>query len=734
MTGSVLPLRRLWRAGANGCCRLARRLQCQGMSTLTLSAIRQSILRFDTAGLGIPALVFAIMAMLVLPLPAVLLDVLFTFNILISLVVILIAIGTRKPLEFSVFPSVLLFATMMRLALNVASTRIVLTKGHEGHEAAGKVIASFGEFVIAGNYVVGFIIFIILTIINFVVVTKGAGRVSEVNARFTLDAMPGKQMAIDADLNAGLIDKETATRRRDELSQEADFFGSMDGAGKFVSGDALAGLLILGINLVGGLAIGVVQHGLPVAEAGRIYTLLTIGDGLVAQVPALFLSLATAIIVTRVTTAESMTEQATRQLGVPGPLAMGAGIIALMGLVPGMPQAVFFTLAAAGGGVALLALKARLDAQAAREAPQVAAAAEAAAPKELDWDDVHTVDLIAMELGYGLIPLVHADSGGPLMARIKGVRKKLSAELGFLVQAVRIRDALTLEPDEYHIILNGVVRGRGEVKVGRELAIDPGRVYGRIDGIPTQEPAFGMNAYWIDPAQREQARSLGYTVVDPATAIATHLNRVLRENAGELLGPDDVQQLLDKLAARAPKLVEELVPAKLPLGVVTRTLQQLLTEQVPLRDLRNIVEGLLDACARTQDPEMLAAALRPRLGRLIVQQLCDPQDVLQVMTLEPGLEQMLHDVAGPSGQQAVVLEPTLASRLFANLREAARQLEQDSLPAVLVVSPTLRGWMARLTRARIQDLTVLSYAEIPEDQAVKVVQTVTADAPRAASR
>ena len=461
------------------------------MNTLTLSTIRQNLSRYDLAGLGLPALVLLIMAMLVVPLPPLLLDILFTFNIMIGLVVIMIAIGTRKPLEFSSFPSVLLFATMLRLALNVASTRVVLVHGHEGPEAAGKVIAAFGEFVIAGNYLVGFIIFVILMIVNFFVVTKGAGRVSEVNARFTLDAMPGKQMSIDADLNAGVIDQETAKKRREELAQESDFFGSMDGASKFVSGDAIAGLLILIINIVGGLAIGIGQHNLPVGEATRLYVLLTIGDGLVAQIPSLFLSLATAIIVTRVTTSESMTEQASSQLSNVPALFISAGILTILGLVPGMPHLVFLTLAGATAGMAVMVMRKQMQLEQSLDKPTLPVNE---GPKELDWDDVEQVDLIGLEIGYGLIPLVNQESGGQLMARVKGVRKKLSAELGFLVQPVRIRDALNLEPDAYHIVLNGVVRGRGEVKVGRELAINPGKVYGTVEGQPTKEPAFGLDA------------------------------------------------------------------------------------------------------------------------------------------------------------------------------------------------------------------------------------------------
>ncbi|NBU18286.1 MAG: flagellar biosynthesis protein FlhA [Betaproteobacteria bacterium] len=695
------------------------------MSTLTLSTIRQNLSKFDLTGLSIPVVVLVIMAMLVLPLPPLLLDFLFTFNIMCSLVVIMIAISTRKPLEFSSFPTVLLFATMLRLALNVASTRVILVHGHEGAHAAGKVVAAFGEFVIAGNYVVGFIIFAILMIINFIVVTKGAGRVSEVNARFTLDAMPGKQMSIDADLNAGVIDQETAKKRRAELAQESDFFGSMDGASKFVSGDAIAGLLILLINLIGGLIIGIAQHDLPVAEAGKLYTLLTIGDGLVAQIPSLLLSLATAIVVTRVTTTESITEQASTQLANPTALFISAAILVILGMVPGMPHLMFITLSAASAGLGLMIISKEVQEEQAVQAEKDAAPAEG--PKELDWDDVDQVDLIGLEIGYGLIPLVNAETGGELMSRVKGVRKKLSAELGFLVQPVRIRDDLNIDPDSYNIVLKGVVRGKGEVKVGRELAINPGQVYGQLEGIATREPAFGLEAVWIEPSQRDQARTLGYTVVDAATAISTHLNKVLRENAADLLSHDETQQLLDKLASKSPKIVEDLVPGKLSLGILTRTLQNLLQESVSIRDMRTIAEALTEASTRTQDPEQLTAIVRPKLGRMIMQNLIDGDNSLQVMTLEPTLEQLLHNVLQQSQPgQPVVMEPTLAENLFAALREGARAVEDMGHPAVLVVSPVIRGWLSKAARFRVNDLTVLSYSEIPDDQAVKVIHTVDA--------
>jgi flagellar biosynthesis protein FlhA len=618
---------------------------------------------------------------------------------------------------------------MLRLALNVASTRVVLVEGHIGPDAAGKVIEAFGEFVIGGNYFVGIIIFAILIIINFIVITKGAGRVSEVSARFTLDAMPGKQMAIDADLNAGVIDQETAKKRREEISQEADLFGSMDGASKFVRGDAVAGLLILFINVIGGMVVGMAQHDLSIKEAGETYVLLTIGDGLVAQIPALLLSLATAIVVTRVTTSESMTEQASSQLASPSALFVSASILGILGLVPGMPTMVFVSLALVSAGIGYMVMQKRLadpEVQKAMREKAGESADDSDTPKELDWDDLDTVDVIGLEIGYGLIPLVNAETGGQLMARVKGVRKKLSAELGYLIQPVRIRDSLTLDPDHYTIIINGVVRGKGEAKVGRELAISPGQVYGTLEGIPTKEPAFGLDAVWIDPSQRDYARTLGYTVVDAATAIATHLNKVLRESASELLSRDETQQLLDKLATKFPKLVEDVVPAKLPLGVVTRVLQNLLEEGVSIRDMRSIMEALSDACSKTQDATELTGLVRPRIGRMIVQALLENEETLPVMTLDPALEQMLHNILQQHrGDLAnVVLEPGLAEGLFRALRNSTKNVEEAGNNAVLVVSPVLRPWLSRAARHRVEGLTVLSYAEIPDDQSVKVIETV----------
>jgi flagellar biosynthesis protein FlhA len=696
------------------------------MSNLILSNIRQDMSKIELSGLGIPFLVLLIISMLVLPLPAFLLDFLFTFNILLGVVIIMIAINSSKPLDFSSFPSILLLATMLRLGLNVASTRLVLVNGHEGPDAAGKVIEAFGAFVISGNYLVGFIIFSILMIINFIVVTKGAGRVSEVIARFTLDAMPGKQMAIDADLNAGVIDQQTAKLRREEISQESDFFGSMDGASKFVRGDAIAGLLILIINIIGGLAVGLTQHDLSFSDAGKIYVLLTIGDGLVAQIPSLLLSLATAILVTRVTTSETMTHQAKSQLNNPVALVVAGGILILLGLVPGMPSMIFLFLGLISSGVGFWLLRLTnpmtesLDSQISAQPVQSEVINE-----ELDWDDVEQVDVVGLDIGYGLIPLVNPETGGQLLPRVKGVRKKLSAELGFLIQPIRIRDDLDLNPDVYHIVMNGVVRGKGEVKIGRELAINPGQAQGVLDGITTREPAFGLEATWIDGSQRDYAKTLGYTVVDPATAIATHLNTLLRDNSSELLSHDETQQLLNKVAARSPKLVEDLVPGKLPLATVTRVLQNILEESVSVRDMRTIIEVLSTESSLTQNADELTAAVRPKLGRMIVQGLVDINDSLPVMTLNPTLEQMLHNVLQQnSNNQGLVIEPQLAEGLFKSLSQNAEEIENQGQPAVLVVSPAIRPWLAKLIRNRLSDITVLSYSEIPDDQSIKVVATI----------
>ena len=692
-----------------------------------LPQIGQWIPRIDFKSMGIPALVLLIIAMLILPLPTFLLDILFTLNIMIALIVIMISIHTERPLDFSSFPAVLLFATMLRLSLNVASTRIVLVNGHEGTDAAGEVIEAFGNFVISGNYLVGFIIFGILMIINFIVVTKGAGRVSEVIARFTLDAMPGKQMAIDADLNSGVIDQEEAKFRRAEISQESDFFGSMDGASKFVRGDAVAGLLILIINIIGGLTIGVSQYDMSFSDAGEIYVLLTIGDGLVAQIPSLILSLATAIVVTRVTTSQSMTEQTTSQLGNPTALYVTSAILMLLGIIPGMPSTVFISLAIFAAGVGFVIQRSRNSKSDRPDEIDQDSKKESLEEQDVQWEDVSQVDLISLEIGYGLIPLVNTESGGQLLSRVKGVRKKLSTELGFLIQPVRIRDNLDLEPNTYHLLVNGVLRGRGQSFSGKELAINPGHITTPLEGLATKEPAFGLEAFWIEPSQRDQARTLGYTVVDPPTAIATHLNSLLYGASPELLGHDEVQQILDKTAERSPKLVENLVPAKLGLAVITRTLQNLLRDGVPIRDMRTILEVLNEEAGKNQDPDELTALIRPKLGRMIVQGLVDMAEDMPVMTLDPQLEQMLHNAAQQSQQsKTLTIDPELAEALFKSMRTETQKIEDKGQPAILVVSPIIRPWLSNLVRSRIQDLTVLSYTEIPEDQSVSVVATISA--------
>ncbi len=694
---------------------------------MNAGAMQLGLREVARSGLGVPLLLVMVLAMMVLPLPPLALDVLFTFNISLSLVILLVVLYTLRPLDFAVFPTVLLGATLLRLALNVASTRVVLLEGHTGTDAAGRVIEAFGEFVVGGSYTVGIVVFTILVIINFVVVTKGAGRVSEVSARFTLDALPGKQMAIDADLNAGILTQEEAKARREEIAREADFYGAMDGASKFVRGDAIAGLLILFINIIGGLAVGTLQHGMSVGDAARTYTLLTIGDGLVAQIPSLMLSTATAVIVTRISAAHDVTQQVLSQIfGHPRALAVTGGVLALLGLVPGMPNAAFLTLGAAcGGGAWLLAKRTRAELVEAQ--PQQPEEERPPSERDLSWEDVQPVDLIGLEVGYRLIPLVDRSQGGELMARIKGVRKKLSQELGFLIQPVHIRDNLDLAPNAYRISILGVPAGEGEVHPDRELAIDPGTASGPLEGLRTKDPAFGMEAVWIEPARREEAQALGYTVVDPATVIATHLSVVLQQHAAELLGHEEVQQMLDVLARTSPKLVEDLVPKALPLSVVVKVLQNLLAEGVPVRDMRTIAETLAEHAPRSQDPDTLTAAVRVALGRHIVQHINGMAGELPVVTLDPSLEQLLQQSA--QGEGGPVLEPGLAERLQRELEEIARRQEMAGQPTVLLVPQPIRMWLARWLRASIRGLHVLAYQEIPDGRRIRVVASLGGAAP-----
>jgi flagellar biosynthesis protein FlhA len=689
------------------------------MSNILVSDLRQSLLFTDAKGIAIPLVILAIMAMLVVPLPSIALDVLFTFNIMAGLVIVMISINVQRPLEFSSFPLVLLLATMLRLSLNVASTRVVLLRGHEGPDAAGNVIASFGEFVIAGNYVVGFIIFIILMIINFIVVTKGAGRTSEVIARFTLDALPGKQMAIDADLNAGIIDQETALRRREEVAQESDFFGSMDGASKFVRGDAIAGLLILAINIIGGLIVGTTQNDLGFEEAAQIYTLLTIGDGLVAQVPSLLLSLSTAIIVTRVTTSESTTNQAGSQLADPVALKITSIILLILGVIPGMPHFMFLFSGA------LLAVFAFLNDRKTQVLSDVELAnTQSKSTKddiELDWEDIEHIDQIGLEIGYGLIPLVSEQDGGLLLSRVRGIRKKLSAELGFLIQPIRIRDNLNLEPMSYNILLKGAVRGNGILQLGQDLAINPGDITTELEGMPTKEPAFGLDAYWIDQTQSDHAKTLGYTIVDNATVVATHLNALLRTNASELLGHDETREILAKVSTRSPKLIEDLVPEKLSVTAIMQVLKNILFESVSIRDIHTILSTLLVESEKTQNPNELTELVRPRIGHLMLQEVVDLGEALNVITLDPKLEQMLiGSVAQSTKMGEIVIEPNLVEGLLESVKKQKNEAEEKGHPAVIVVAPPIRPWLARMIKQRFPDTTVLSYTEIPEDQKIKV--------------
>jgi flagellar biosynthesis protein FlhA len=701
--------------------------------TQMIGNVRSNLAGLRQGNLGIPLMLLVMLGMVMLPIPPFLLDVLFTFSIALSIVVLLVGIYALRPLDFAVFPTILLAATLLRLALNVASTRVVLLHGHDGHEAAGKVIQAFGEVVIGGNYVVGIVVFAILMIINFVVVTKGAGRISEVSARFTLDAMPGKQMAIDADLNAGLIEQAEAKKRRAEVSQEADFYGSMDGASKFVRGDAVAGLLILFINLIGGIAIGIFQHSLPFAEAAKVYTLLTIGDGLVAQIPSLLLSTAAAIMVTRVSSSEEMGAQVNRQMfASPRALAVAAAIMIAMGLVPGMPHFSFVSLglAAAGWAYWIANKQRKVTEEAVQEVQRqqdLLPAARAQETKELGWEDVTPVDMVGLEVGYRLIPLVDRSQGGQLLTRIKGVRKKLSQEMGFLMPSVHIRDNLDLLPNAYRLTLMGVSVAEAEVYPDRELAINPGQVFGPLNGIAAKDPAFGLEAVWIDPAQRDQAQSLGYTVVDASTVVATHLNQVLHKHAHELLGHEEVQQLLQLLAKSSPKLAEELVPGTVSLSTLLKVLQALLQEQVPVRDIRTIAETIANVASKSQDPAAMVVAVRVALARAIVQSVVGLEPELPVITLEPRLEQILLNSiqkAGQGSEEGILLEPGMAEKLQRSLVDAAQRQEMLGKPAILLVAGPVRAMLSRFARLAVPNMHVLAYQEIPDNKQVTIVATV----------
>jgi flagellar biosynthesis protein FlhA len=679
--------------------------------------------------LAAPILIIIMLSMMVLPLPAFVLDLFFSFNIALAIIVLLTSLYTVKPLDFMVFPAVLLVSTMLRLSLNVASTRVVLTEGHTGPDAAGKVIEAFGHFLIGGNYTVGIVVFTILTIINFVVVTKGAGRIAEVGARFALDAMPGKQMAIDADLNAGLIGEQEARSRRKEVSQEAEFYGAMDGASKYVRGDAVAGIIIIVVNIIGGLVVGMVQHDLEFSTALKNYTLLAIGDGLVAQIPSLVISTAAGVVVSRVVGEQDIGGQLLGQLfAKPQVLYITAAIVGGMGVIPGMPHVAFFVLAAMLGGAAY-AMKQRAAQAAAEPTPEAAAAAKtaAAAPPEMEeasWEDIVPVDTLGLEVGYRLIPLVDKGQSGELLRRIKGIRKKFAQEVGFLAPPVHIRDNLELKPTAYRIALKGVEVGSGEAHVGQFLAINPGMVSGNLPGLPTSDPAFGLPAVWIDASMREQAQAMGYTVVDAGTVVATHLNHLVTTHAAELLGRQEVQQLLDHLAKESPKLVEDLVPKMVSLTTLQKVLQNLLVEGVHIRDMRTIIETLAEHAPQVQDPNELTARVRIALGRAIVQQIFPSANELSVMALDNRLERLLMQALHAGGADGGGIEPGLADTIAQQAQQAARNQEQMGLTPVLLAPGPLRPLLARFLRRTVPQLKVLSHSEIPDSKNIRVTSLV----------
>ncbi|MGH8806340.1 MAG: flagellar biosynthesis protein FlhA [Noviherbaspirillum sp.] len=684
----------------------------------------------NAKALAAPVLIVMMLAMMVLPLPAFALDIFFSFNIALSIIILLTSLYTIKPLDFMAFPAVLLVSTMLRLSLNVASTRVVLTEGHTGPDAAGKVVEAFGHFLIGGNYAVGIVVFVILTIINFMVVTKGAGRIAEVGARFALDAMPGKQMAIDADLNAGLIGEQEARRRRTEVGQEAEFYGAMDGASKYVRGDAVAGILVTVINIVGGLVVGMVQHDLAFDMAVKNYTLLAIGDGLVAQIPSLIISVAAGVIVSRVAGEQDIGGQMVGQLfAKPQVLYITAAIIGGMGLIPGMPHIAFLLLAGALGGGAYMLEQRQQKAQAQLSEPEAAAAAIAAPEvEEATWQDIVPVDTLGLEVGYRLIPQVDKGQGGELLRRIKGIRKKFAQEVGFLAPAVHIRDNLELKPSAYRITLKGVEVGSGDAYIGQFLAINPGMVTGSLPGTVTSDPAFGLPATWIDANLREQAQVMGYTVVDAGTVIATHLNHVITTHAAELLGRQEVQQLLDHLGKESPKLVDDLVPKLISLATLQKVLQSLLIEGVHIRDMRTIIETLAEYATQIQDANELTAMVRIALGRAIVQQIFPSANELSVMALDSRLERLLMQALQSSGPDGAGLEPGLADTLAMQTEQAAQQQEQMGLIPVLLVPGPLRASLSRFLRRTLPQLKVLSHAELPDSKTIRVTNLVGAQA------
>ena len=694
---------------------------------LTLQRLGLDNLRQIASGAIMPLGILALVAMMVLPLPVFLLDTFFVTNILVSLLILMVAMHTQRPLDFSSFPSLLLIATILRLGLNVASTRIVLSEGHNGADAAGKVIEAFGEFVISGNYAVGIFVFIILIIINLVVVTKGAGRVSEVSARFTLDAMPGKQMAIDADLNAGILTNEEAKARREEIAEEADFYGAMDGASKFVKGDAIASILILVINIVGGLIIGLAQHDLAVEVAAQNYVLLSIGDGLVAQIPSLLLAISTAIIVTRVSATHDMAENIGKQVSLSRAWIPVAAVLLLIGFIPGMPNFMFLAAALVAGGAGYWSYTREQEEAEAGDLPD-AEEEDEAAPDQIDLSEVADNSPISIQLGYGLIDMVEEDGSGALTTRITGIRRQVSRALGFVIPSVRIRDDLTIDANNYRIRVGQTIVGEDKIYSDRKLAIpgDDARV--RIEGIDVKDPSFGMDAIWI-PAQNEaEAESNGYVVVNPESVLATHLSQLLHKYAGQLIGQDDVQSLLDNLAESAPSLVESVVPKLVPLHILTSVLRILLEERVPISDLRGILETMPSLVARNLSPIDTAEALRPGLAPLLIQQIAPLNQPLPVMTLDSDLEHMLITMVRQSGEDGLVLDNSLAEQLLRKISETSEAISAEGRQVVMIVSPAIRRQFSQLIHQHIDDLTVLAFTELPDSRKIEVVATISSDA------
>ncbi len=689
------------------------------LKNLGISDLR-SFLTTSTLPLGI----LAVIAMMVLPLPPVLLDLFFVTNILVSLLVLMVAVNTYRPLDFSSFPAVLLIATVLRLALNVASTRIVLSEGHEGTDAAGHVIEAFGDFVIAGNYAVGIFVFVILIIINLVVITRGAGRVSEVTARFTLDAMPGKQMAIDADLNAGVLTTEEAAARREEIALEADFYGSMDGASKFVKGDAVASILILAINIIGGLIIGLAQHDMPIDQAASIYVLLSIGDGLVAQIPSLLLAIATAIIVTRVSSTQNMAEHIGKQFSLSRAWIPTSGVMLLIGMVPGMPNLLFLTAAglAAAAGLYVRQMETIEDNQ---ENAGGAGEAEAVAPaNEIELSDIADTAPISVQLGYGLVEMVDENEGGPLVNRITGIRRQVSKALGFILPPVRIRDDLALEASQYRIRIGQTIVGEDQIFADRKLAIPGDAASVKLDGIAVKDPSFGMDAIWIRSMQEAEAEANGYVVVAPESVLATHVSQVLYKYAHELIGQDDVQSLLDNLSQHAPNLVQSVVPKLVPLHELTGVIRILLKERVPVSDLRRILESISVLASRNLSAQDLAEALRPQLAGLLIQQVAPLNQPLPVITLAGELEHMFINMARQNPDGEIVLDAQLMSKLMQSVSEVSERMSAEGRQAVMVVSPVIRRSLATLVHQHIEDMIVLSFAELPDSRKVDVVATI----------